>query len=106
MRSEVIPETDFDNRNHKYIWDSLAHKLTDDDFTAIQLALIEREDEHEQIDKCNRMFIPFGGGRTGMYQPRPLPEYVKREAHRYIDWECAETIWMILSKYADFYSKF
>ena len=105
MDEKVMPDYDINNREHKFIWDVLAHKLTKEDFEAIQESLIEREDDHAEIDKSTRMLIPFGHEGSGMRQPRPLPQFMKDEAHRYVDWSCAYDIWMILSKYCDFYSK-
>ena len=101
---KVIPDYNHYDHNHWYIWHCLAHDLTKDDFEAIQMALIEREDEHEAIDKSKRMFVEFDK-ENKMMQPRAIPEFMKEEAHRYVDWDCAFKIWMILTKYADIYSK-
>lgn len=104
MSGTAIPAYNHDDRNHQFIWHVLAHKLTKEDFEAIQLALIEREDDHKAIDNTQVAFYEFDNG--SMMQPRPVPESYKEKAHRYADWSCAMDICMIISKYADFfYSK-
>lgn len=101
---KVRPSFNHDDRSHQYIWDFLAYMITDEDFEEIQKILIEREDTHIAIDKTQVMFTPFDE-EAGMMQPRKVPEEVKQKGHRYADWSAAMDIWMILSKYADFYSK-
>jgi len=103
MSGTAIPAYNDDDRNHWFIWHVLAHEMTQEDFEAIQLALIEREDDHKAIDKTQVVFHEFDKGT--MMQPRPVPEFYKEQAHRYVDWSTAMDIWMILSKYADLYSK-
>lgn len=104
MESKVVPDYDPDDRNHMFIWNILAHKLTDEDYEAIQMALIERQDEHKAIDKSERMLVEFDNN-PNLRQPRPIPDYVKEQGHNYVDWDCGLKICLILSKYADFYSK-
>lgn len=104
MSKKVIPDYDHYNHNHWFIWHVLAHELTDEDFEAIQMALIERMDEHEAIDKSQRMFVTFDNEEK-MMQPRAIPEFMKEQGHKYADWDCGFKICMILSKYADLYSK-
>lgn len=99
---KIIPDYDHDDRNHSFIWDCLAHELNKEDFEAIQLALIEREDSHSKVDETKVQFVKFD---DKMMQPRDVPDEWKEHAHHYIDWDCAMKIWLILSKYADFYSK-
>lgn len=102
--SKVLPEYNTDDRNHQFIWNVLAYKMTKEDFEAIQLVLIEREDDHKAIDETQVVFHEFDK-EAKMMQPRPVPEWQKEQAHRYVDWSTAMDIWMILSKYADLYSK-
>lgn len=102
--SKVKPDYDHDDRNHWFIWHVLAHNMTKEDFDAIQMALVERVDGHEAIDKATVVFHEFDK-EAKMMQPRPVPEWEKEQAHTYVDWSCAMDIWMILSKYADLYSK-
>ena len=102
--SKVKPDYNHDDKNHWFIWHVLAHEMTKEDFEAIQLILIEREDDHEAIDKTQVIFHEFDK-EAKMMQPRPVPEFYKEQAHRYVDWSCAMDIWLILSKYADLYSK-
>ena len=101
MHDDVVPDFDPWDRNHKYIWDCLSYKLTNEDFEAIERILEERREDHEAVDKTKKMFIPFG---EHMMQPRDVTEVVVDQAHRYIDWSAGQDIWMILSKYAKFYS--
>jgi len=102
--SKVKPDYNHSDRNHKFIWDALAHEVTEEDFEVIQLVLTKREDDHEAIDQTKVIFNEFDK-EAKMMQPRPVPEWQKEQAHRYVDWSCAMDIWLILSKYADFYSK-
>lgn len=102
MYEGIKPAFDPTDQCHQFIWNVLAYELTEDDFEAIGSLLIERKKDHKKIDKSTVMFQKFD---EGMYQPRPVPESVTEGAHRYVDWSCAEDIWMILSKYAKFYSK-
>lgn len=105
---EAIPKRDFNDRNHEYIWDYLAFELTSEDFDAIQMALIEREDDLKRIEESSVNFRAFDkkdpDGKS-MFAPGVVSDYMKDGARRYIDWDCAEKIWRILSKYAEFYSK-
>lgn len=103
MDDKTIPMYNPDDTSHKYIWDSLGFKLTDEDFKAIQKIIVERADEHEAIDKSQVIPVEFSKGK--MYQPRPLPDHMKLGMHKYVDWSASTDIWLILSKYADFYSK-
>ena len=105
MNDKVIPDHNHYNMSHRYIWDVLGHRLTEADFEAIEKALIDRKEDHRAIEATERMFIPFGDESSGMRQPRFVPDFMKDEAHKYVDWSCACDIWMILSKYADIYSK-
>jgi len=98
---KVKPDYDHDNSSHWFIWHCMAKELTEKDFEAIQLALIEREDSHVAIDKSSVQYVEFD---EDMYQPRDVPDFVKEKAHKYADWSCAFDICMILSKYAEFYS--
>jgi len=103
--SKVIPDYNPKDRNHKFIWDMLAHEMTKEDFEAIQSVLTEREKDHEAINKTTVTFREFGYKETPMMQPCPVREEQKEQAHTYVDWSSAMDIWLILSKYADLYSK-
>lgn len=99
---KVIPRVNFDDANHKFIWDCYAYKITDADFEEIERILAERQEDHLAIDETKCMLIPFG---NDMYQPRPLPSHMKEQAHKYVDWSAACDILLIVSKYVDIYSK-
>lgn len=101
--SKVQPEYDHDNQTHWFIWHCMSYDLKDEDFQAIQKALLEREDTLDQIKRSDVMYVPFD---DNMMQPREVPPYMKDQARRYADWSCAFDICMILSKYAKFFSKF
>lgn len=102
--SKVKPDYNRDDMNHWFIWHVLAHEMTKEDFDAIQMALVERVDGHEAIDRATVAFHEFDK-EAEMMQPRDVPEWQKKQAHTYVDWSCAMDIWLILSKYADLYSK-
>ena len=97
----VKPEYNPDNISHFYIWHAMAYEMTKEDFEEIQKALTTREEDHDRIEKSDVMWHTFD---KDMVQPRNVPEYVKEKAHKYVDWNCAFDICMILSKYAKFYS--
>lgn len=99
---KVIPDVDFNDPNHKFIWDVYGYKLTDADFEAIEKIILERKEDHAAIDKTERMLIPFG---KKMYQPRDVPDFMRQQAHDYVNWSAGCDIFMILSKYVDIYSK-
>jgi len=105
MNDKVIPDHDHYNMSHRYIWDVLGHVLTEADFEAIEKVLIDRKEDHRAIEATERMLVPFGDESSKMRQPRFMPDFMKDEAHKYVDWSSACDIWMILSKYAQFYSK-
>lgn len=102
MSREAIPAYDPDDMTHWYIWHAMAEMLTQEDFNAIQMALIEREDDLEAIEKSSIVYTPFDDDKV---QPRRVDEKTKAKARKYADWACAKDICMILSKYAKFYSK-
>lgn len=99
-KDKVKPDYDHNNSSHQFIW-RMADELTEKDFEAIQLALLEREDAHEAINESSVEYVKFDDEK---YQPRHVPEWVKAKAHKYADWQCAMNICMVLSKYAKFYS--
>ncbi len=98
--SDVIPKHDDYDPTHEFIWNVLAYKLTEKDFEAIKMALIEREETLEKIQNSEIWYVRFG---DNMYQPRNLPEKVKEDAIRYADWNCAYDICMLISKYTKFF---
>ena len=97
----MTPEYNSEDRTHKFIWEVMAHKMKKEDFEAIQMALIECEDDHERIDKSDVMFVEFD---EDMMQPRKVPSYMREKAHTYVDWDCGLKIGLILAQYAEFYS--
>lgn len=99
--NKAIPEYDHDDSTHWFIWHLMADELKEEDFEAIQMALIEREDTHKAINESNVEYVKFDDEK---YQPRTVPDWMKEKAHKYADWSCAFDICMILSKYAKFYS--
>ena len=102
MSKAVQPAYNHDDQTHWFIWHVMAHYVTEEDFQAIQTALLKREDTIEMIDKSCVEYVAF---EEGMLQPREVPQFKKKEALRYTDWSCAFDICMILSKYAKFFSK-
>ena len=104
---KIKPDWNPNDRNHKYIWDILGFKVTEEDFQAIEDILTRRKVDHERIDGSVVMWTPFDevDEYVSMWQPRSVPDHVREGAHRYVNWSCAVDIWMILSKYASFYSK-
>lgn len=100
-KKNAIPAMDLSKRNDKFIWDFLAFDLTDEDFQAIQMALIEREETIEDINNSKVSYRSFDMG--GMYQPRTVSDIEKRGALKYADWACAMDILLIISKYCEFY---
>ena len=104
MDDKIIPNYNHDDATHQFIWNSLAYKLKEEDFEAIQKSLETRRDDHIAIDRTERMFVPFGG-QDKMYQPRMVPEHMRERAHLYVDWDCACDILFILSKYCEIYSR-
>ena len=97
----IIPKYDSDDNTHWYIWHSLAHELTADDFEAIQSILSERSEMRDAIDYSCVTYVKLA---NGMYQPRIVEQSIKDEAYKYTDWKAAMDICLILSKYAKFYS--
>lgn len=102
-KSDAVPKMDITKRNDEFIWNSLAFDLTDDDFEAIQTALLDRVDTIEDIESSKVSYQPFN--KANMYQPRPVSDAEKNGAIRYANWSCAMDILLVISKYCEFYSK-
>lgn len=100
-KSDAVPTMDLSKRNDKFIWDFLAFDLTDDDFEAIQTALLDRIDTIEDIKASKVSYRVFD--KAGMYQPRPVSDVEKDGAIRYANWSCAMDILLVISKYCEFY---
>ena len=106
MNHEAIPEYDSNNRTHEYIWKCVAHDMTDEDFEAIQLILMNREDDMQSIKNATVMPKSFGDSfEIDMYQPRPISQSQRDGMCRYTNWNAAMDIMLVISKYVDFYSK-
>lgn len=103
-KKKIIPAYNPSSTVHKYIWNFLAYDLTDDDFEAIEEILKTRKEDRERIDRSDIFYTAFSGD-PGMFQPRPLDQYVKEGAYRYTNWSAASDILLIISKYTDMYSK-
>lgn len=101
MSKKNVSAIDPNKRNIEFIWDSLAFALSDEDFQAIQLALIKREETIEDIETSKVSYRYFDKG--DMYEPCPVSDIEKRGALKYADWSCAVDILSIISKYCDFY---
>ena len=102
-KSDAVPKMDFSKRNDNFIWNLLAFDLTDDDFEAIQAALLDRVDTIEDIKASKVSYRSFD--KADMYQPRPVSNAEKNGAIRYANWSCARDILLVISKYCEFYSK-
>lgn len=100
MSKENVSTIDPSKRNIEFIWNILAFDLSDEDFQAIQLALIEREETVEDIKASKVSYRYFDKG--DMYEPCPVSDIEKRGALKYADWSCAVDILSIISKYCDF----
>ena len=102
-KSYAVPVIDLTTRNDKFIWDLLAFDLTDNDFEAIQTALLDRLDTIEDIKASKVSYRSFN--KDGMYQPCPVSDVEKNGAIRYANWACAVDILLVISKYCEVYDR-
>ena len=96
---EAIPAFDLGDKTHEFIWNTLAMRLSDKDFEAIQLSLLDRADMIDDIKKSEISYRDFG--KDGLYQPRPVSVAEREGALKYTNWACAVDILLVLSKYCD-----